>query len=150
MQAAQRATPSFYFTLPFWDRHTSTFLEVVFFYVFPVNVTEALTPSCLAPTLSPLSSEEPWLFLLSSLSKLNNHEEKNITCGKSTPFSFASHYPNSSLILYHYYPPTNDRVQAIVSLTTSLPKNNTTGAAIPPRGLALCICPWDAPDVWHF
>lgn len=81
-------------------------------------------------------------------------KRKTLLVEECSPFSFASHYPNSSLILYHYYPPTNDRVQAIVSLTTSLPGNNTTGAAIPPQGLpqglALCICPWYAPEVRHF
>lgn len=95
-----------------------------------VPAIKALTPSCLAPTLSPLSAEEPRLFLSSSFSKLNNHKEKNITGGELTPFSFASYYPNSSLILYHYYPPTNDRVEARVSY--HLQHNNTIPAVIPP------------------
>lgn len=87
-----------------------------------LTAIKVLTPSCLAPTLSSLSPGEPRLLLSSSLSKLNNHEEKNITCGEFAPFSFASHYPNSVLILYHCYPPTNDRVGARLSLTT----HNTT------------------------
>jgi hypothetical protein len=94
--------------------------------MFLVNVIKAHTPSCLVPTFGPLSTVEPWLLLSSSVSKLNNHEEKNITYGKFTPFSFASYYPNSPLIFYCYYPPTNDRVEAIVSLNTSLPKNQNT------------------------
>lgn len=96
----------------------------IFLYV-SVNVIKAITPSCLVLTFCPLSMVELWLLLSSSVSKLNNQEEKNITCGKFTPFSFASYYPNSSLILYHYYPPTNDRVEAIAPLNTSLPKNKT-------------------------
>lgn len=96
----------------------------VFPHTFLVNVIKALTPSCLALELVLGLLKTRWLFLSSFLSKLNNHEEENITCGKSTPFSFASYYPNSSLILYHCYPPTNDRVQAILSLTTSLPKTH--------------------------
>lgn len=88
--------------------------------MFLVNVIKAITPSCLVLTFCPLSTVELWLLLSSSVSKLNNHEEKNITCRKFTPFSFASYYPNSSLILYHYYPPTNDRVEAIVPLNALL------------------------------
>lgn len=101
--------------------------------VFLLTAVTVLTPSCLAPTLRALSPGEPQLLLSSSLSKLNNHEEKNITCGEFTPFSFASYYPNSSLILYHHYPPTNDRVEARMSLTTY----NTTQAVSPPQCLTL-------------
>lgn len=111
-----------------------------FFCMCLLTAIKALTPSCLAPTLSSLSSGEPRLLLSSSLSKLNNHEEKNITCGEFAPFSFASHYPNSALILYHYYPPTNDRVEGRLSLTT-YNTTHTTQAAIPSQCLALCMCP---------
>lgn len=93
--------------------------------MFPLNAIKAITPSCLVLTFCPLSTVELWLLLSSSVSKLNKHEGKNITCGKFTPFFFASYYPNSSLILYHYYPPTNDRVEATAPLNTSLPKNRT-------------------------
>lgn len=106
-----------------------------------VTAIKPLTPSCLAPTLSSLSPGEPRLLRSSSLSKLNNHEEKNITCGGFAPFSFASHYPNSALILYHYYRPTNDRLAARLSPTT-YNTTHTTQAAIP--CLPLCMCPWAA------
>lgn len=112
----------------------------VFPHKFLVNVIKALTPSCLAPALVLCLLKTRWLFLSSSLSKLNNHEEENITCGKSTPFSFASYYPNSSLILYHCYPPTNDRVQAILSLTTSLPKTHNRSCYASPASSPLHLC----------
>lgn len=60
------------------------------------------------------------------------------------------------LTLYHYYPPTNDTVQATVSLSISLPTNDnttehsTTRATIPPQRLALGTCPWASPEVKHF
>lgn len=122
---------------PAWSR------SCVFSCMCLVTAVKALTPSCLAPTLRSVSPGEPRLLLSSSLSKLNNHEEKNITCGEFAPFSFASHYPNSALILYHYYPPTNDRVGARLSLTT-YNTTHTTQAAIPSQCLALCLCPWAA------
>lgn len=91
--------------------------------MFLVNVIKTITPSCLTLTFCPLSTVEPWLLLSSSVSKFNNHEKKNITCGKFIPFSFASYYPNSPLILYHYYPPANDRVGVTVPLNTPLTKH---------------------------
>lgn len=117
-----------------------------FFRIFLVNVIKALTPSCLVPTFSPLSTAEPWLLLSSSVSKLNNHEEKNITCGKFTPFFVASYYPNSSLILYHHYPPTNDRVEATVSQHFSAKKENKTKhGTLTPSLWAVEAAVWHAP-----
>lgn len=136
-QVAQQAIHGFPSSVPFCDRQTSAVLELcVFLYVSSSCNKGSHTFLSVAPTLSSLSPGEPRLLLSSSLSKLNNHEEKNITCGEFAPFPFASHYPNSALILYHHYPPANDRVGARLSL----PTYNTTHTTRKLQSL---------PSVWH-